>query len=96
MNSNIRSGRIFTAERITVGVIIFVLLVCKSALGYSEEMLRSFVEGPWELAAQVGREGAEHRFPITVHDPNKPEKLDRSLPGLRQLIRQIHTGCCTN
>lgn len=40
----------------------------------------SFLGGPWELVVKMGLEGDGLRFPLTVSDETKPQKLDVVLP----------------
>jgi hypothetical protein len=40
----------------------------------------SFLGGPWELVVKMDLEGEGFRFPLSVSDENKPEKLDKVLP----------------
>jgi hypothetical protein len=67
------------ASLVTLIIAVIVLLNCQS-LGYSPEMQRSFIEGPWELIVQTGREGQRLNFPVTVTNEDKPETLNSILP----------------
>ena len=40
----------------------------------------SFLGGPWEIVVKTGLDGEGLRFPLTVSDENKPQKLDNILP----------------
>ncbi|MHC4186651.1 MAG: hypothetical protein ACYSRQ_00515 [Planctomycetota bacterium] len=74
------SNRIKAYSRVVTLIIgVIVLLSCQS-LGYSPEMQRSFIEGPWELVVQIGREGQRLNFPVTVANEDKPQILDSVLP----------------
>ena len=47
----------------------------------------SFLGGPWELVVKMGLGGDGLRFPITVLDESKPQKLDDLLPVLGSPIK---------
>ena len=47
----------------------------------------SFLGGPWELVVKMGLGGDGLRFPLTVSDESKPEKLDAVLPVLNSPIK---------
>ncbi|MHC4265885.1 MAG: hypothetical protein ACYSUK_08125 [Planctomycetota bacterium] len=70
-------SRFVSLVTLIIGVI---LLLSGRSLGYSPEMQRSFVEGPWELIVQTGREGQRFNFPVTVTNEDKPETLNSVLP----------------
>jgi len=40
----------------------------------------SFLGGPWEIVIKMRLDGEGLRFPLTVSDENKPQKLDTTLP----------------
>ena len=40
----------------------------------------SFLGGPWEIVIKTRLDGEGLRFPLTVSDENKPQKLDKILP----------------
>ena len=40
----------------------------------------SFLGGPWEIVIKTRLDGEGLRFPLTVSDENKPQKLDKVLP----------------
>lgn len=40
----------------------------------------SFLGGPWEIVIKMRLDGEGLRFPLTVSDENKPQKLDKVLP----------------
>jgi len=40
----------------------------------------SFLGGPWEIVIKTRLDGEGQRFPLTVSDENKPQKLDTVLP----------------
>jgi len=73
----------FRPHRLRRGVVLFavavMLLSVGPAMGYSPEMRRAMVKGPWEITVQ--RAGAEAvRFPVEVADVDKVADLDRLLP----------------
>ncbi|MHC4131575.1 MAG: hypothetical protein ACYSSP_06145 [Planctomycetota bacterium] len=70
-------SRYVSLAALIIGII--VLLNCQS-LGYSPEMHRSFLGGPWELVIQTGREGQRLNFPVTVANEDKPETLNSVFP----------------
>jgi hypothetical protein len=47
----------------------------------------SFLGGPWELVVKMGLGGDGLRFPLTVSDESKPEKLDAIFPVLNSPIK---------
>jgi hypothetical protein len=47
----------------------------------------SFLTGPWELVVKMGLDGPGLRFPLTVIDENKPQKLDAILPVMGTPIK---------
>lgn len=65
-----------------IGILVatVILAVPGSVYAYSPEMRKAMLAGPWEIAVQVGDQGHGLGFPISVSDPNKPEKLDEVLP----------------
>lgn len=67
-----------------IGTFVLVIgalsVLCGRARGYSTEMRRAMVAGPWEIAVQIGNEGSVMSFPVKIADENKPEKLDVVLP----------------
>ena len=40
----------------------------------------SFLGGPWEIVVKTRLDGEGLRFPLTVSDENKPQKIDKILP----------------
>lgn len=46
----------------------------------------SFLGGPWELVVKMGLGGDGLRFPLTVSDESKPQKLNEVLPVLKSPI----------
>ncbi len=61
-------------------LIVFITAFGEFALGYSEQMRRAFVQGPWELMVATGQKGNDLVFPVTVSDEDKPEKLNSTFP----------------
>ncbi|RKY06785.1 MAG: hypothetical protein DRP66_08090, partial [Planctomycetota bacterium] len=49
------------------------------APGYSRQMLREMLMGPWEITVQIAG-GAPVRFPVEVPDVDKVADLDKVLP----------------
>ncbi|MHC4221076.1 MAG: hypothetical protein ACYST9_01530 [Planctomycetota bacterium] len=81
MNSTVRN-KTRSISVLVVSFIIFMAMLSPCAWGYSEQMRKGFLKGPWQLVVAVGHEGREMSFPITVSDENKSEKLDLSFPVL--------------
>ncbi len=83
MTNTTKSGIYLGAEVIGVLVILTLAGLPDKACGYSPQMRRAMMAGPWEIVVQISADGVEERglsFPLSVSDDNKQEKLDAVLP----------------
>ncbi len=71
-------------HRLRICVVILVvgtlLLSVGDTLGYSPQMRRGMLMGPWEIVVQNEADRAPIRFPIEVPDVDKTTDLDKVLP----------------
>ncbi len=81
-------------SRVYLSVIsIFILVIAglpffsRPAYGYSPEMRRAMLGGPWEIVVQMGMDGSMMRFPVKVADENKATMLDQVLPMMGSPIK---------
>ena len=80
MRNTMKSGMHLKACGIGILAIAVVSMLSHRTNGYSPEMRRAMMAGPWEIAVQISTDGQGLSFPIKVADENKPEKLDAVLP----------------
>lgn len=64
----------------SVAIIVAVVVLAGHGWGYAPDPHRQILKGPWELAVKMGMKAEEMRFPVSVSDENKAERLDRVLP----------------
>ena len=83
MTNTTASGIYLRAEVIGILVISALSGLSEKACGYSPQMRRAMMAGPWEIVVQISADGGEERglsFPLNISDENKREKLDAVLP----------------
>ena len=61
-------------------VVATLFLSVDNALGYSRQMLRAMLMGPWEIVVRTGPDGVPMHFPVEVPDVDKVSDLDKVLP----------------
>ena len=82
MRADIKSKLYSRVAKIAIVTIAAVVVLTKPARAMPPGPHHSFLAGPWELVVKMGFEGPGLRFPVTVSDENKPEKINRVLPIL--------------
>lgn len=80
MNSILRNPVRSISVSMSVLLIVLITTLSPCAWGYSKQMQKEFLKGPWELFVAIGQEGREMSFPVTVSDENKSEELGLSFP----------------
>lgn len=77
--------------QINVNLILFALVIVMipslQAMAMHADPHHSFLGGPWELVVKMGLGGDGLRFPITVSEESKPQKLHDVLPVLKSPIK---------
>lgn len=80
MGNTIRYGVSFRIVGISILLIGAISVVPGNVYGYSPEMRRGMLTGPWEVTVHVGMEGQGLSFPVKVADEDKAETLEMTLP----------------
>jgi hypothetical protein len=80
MRSNIKSRLYSRVAAVAIVTIAAMVLLTNRVWAMSAGPHHRFLTGPWELVVRMGLEGEGLRFPVTVSDENKPQKLDTVLP----------------
>lgn len=75
--------RIINFVLILSGLLIFT----GQTYGYSPEMRRTMLSGPWEIVVQSGMSGSMMSFPVKIDDENKSAALDEVLPLMGSPIK---------
>lgn len=74
------SGRHFKMSVLVALAVAAIWALCNKSYGYSDEMRRAMMGGPWEIVVQNGTDGSSMKFPIRVPDENKVTALSKVLP----------------
>ena len=79
MNSIIRNRMKSISALTSISFVVFIAMLSPCVWGYSPEMRREFLKGPWEIVVKMEADGTELHYPVTVSDANKSEKLEDRL-----------------
>ncbi len=80
MKKVIRSSPFRLRKYIVLPAVGTMLLLAVGAPGYSPQMRRAMLMGPWEIVVQSHADRAPIRFPVEVADVDKTADLDKVLP----------------
>ena len=89
MQEVIRSSPFRLRKYIVLLAVGTMLLSSAGAPGYSPQMRRAMLMGPWEIVVQSEADRAPIRFPVEVADVDKTTDLDKVLP-LPGSVVKIH------